>query len=150
MSRAVAERRYWLRHYLDDLTLRLSALFVLAFVLMPPEGLGWELCICKRLTDAPCPACGFTRSGSNLVRGHFLRAIEYHPFGPLLIPVIVALGLLALAPRRWRQALRDALLQRGERFRPVYRLLFGAFMVYGILRWCLVLAGWCSFPATWP
>jgi hypothetical protein len=150
MSRAAVERRFWLRHFLDDLTLRLSALFVLAIVLMPAEGLGFELCLCKRYTNAPCPACGMTRSGSNLVRGHFLRAVQYHPFGPLVIPVIAGLGLLALAPRRWRRAVRDALLARAEPFRPVYYLLVGAFVVYGVARWCLVFGGWCSFPATWP
>ena len=25
-----------------------------------------------------------------------------------------------------------------------------AFVVYGVVRWCLVYAGWYHFPATWP
>jgi hypothetical protein len=150
MSRAAVKRPYWLRHYVDDLTLRLCAVFLLAVVLMPADGLGVELCVCQRFTHAPCPACGVTRSGSNLVRGHVRRAIEYHPFGLLLIPVIAALGLLAFAPRRWRQAARAALLPWAEPYRPVYQLLLGAFVVYGVVRWCLVFAGCYNFPATWP
>src|SRR6476620_4576547 len=122
MSRAADEDRSWVGRLLDDLTLRLSALFLLAVILMPAEGLGVELCPCLRLTNAPCPGCGMTRSGSNLVRGHFLRAIQYHPFGPLLMPVIAAFGLLALAPRRWREAVRGALERHHRRLRPFYGL----------------------------
>jgi hypothetical protein len=150
MSQATVKRGYWLRHYLDDLTLRVSAVFVLAFVVMPPDGLGIDLCLCKRFTGAPCPACGMTRSCANMVRGEFVRAVEYHPFGPFLVPVFACLGFLALAPRRWRVAVRDALLPRAERFRPLYQLTVAVFVSYGLVRWGLVFAGFWQFPATWP
>ena len=100
MSRAVAKERSWVRRLMDDLTLRLSAVFILAVILMPAEGLGVDLCPSRVLTNAPCPGCGMTRSGANLVRGHFLRAVQYHPFGPVLIPIIAVLGFLGLAPQR--------------------------------------------------
>src|SRR3712207_7945107 len=45
------------------------------------DGLGVEMCAGKRLTNAPCPGCGMTRCGSNLVRGNVRRALQYHPLG---------------------------------------------------------------------
>jgi hypothetical protein len=128
----------------------LCALFTLLFVLMPPEGLGWELCVCKRATNAPCPGCGMTRAGSNLVRGDVARAIQYHPFGLLLIPTIAALGLLGLAPRRWREAVRAALLSRAVSLRPVYWTVLWGFVLFGVGRWVCVVTGIAAFPATWP
>jgi hypothetical protein len=149
-GRAAAKDRSWVGRLLDDLTLRLSAVFLLVVILMPPEGLGVDLCPSRLFTRAPCPGCGMTRSGSNLVRGHFVRAVEYHPFGPVLIPVIAAFGLLGLAPRRWRQAARD-FVTRHERFlRPFYGVGVAALIIFGIVRWACVYFGWMSFPARWP
>jgi hypothetical protein len=150
MGPTAEHRLPWLRHYVNDVMLRACAVFLLVVVLMPADGLGVELCLCRRFTGAPCPACGMTRSGAQLVRGHLLGAVRYHPFGPLVIPVIAGLGLLALAPRRWRSAAGRFLVARAVPFRPVYYLAVFAFVVYGVVRWGLVLGGWCAFPSAWP
>jgi hypothetical protein len=150
MPRSVLDRHAWLDPWLSDWTWRLCALFTVAFVLMPPEGLGVDLCLCQLVTHAPCPGCGVTRSGANLVRGHFVRAVEYHPLGPLLIPLIAALGLLALAPRGWREVVRAAVLRRTRWLRPLYIAAVGAFLGYGAARWLGVVLGLLSFPARWP
>jgi hypothetical protein len=150
MSRAVANPRSRVGRLLDDLTLRLSALFLLAVILMPPEGLAVDLCPSRIITRAPCPGCGMTRSGSNLVRGHFLRAMQYHPFGPLLIPMIAVFGFLGLSPSRWRRRVRAFLVRHHRSLRPMYLIGVSAFMTFGVVRWACVLLGWTSFPATWP
>src|SRR3712207_1605093 len=108
----------WLGIVFSDLMLRACAVFTLAFVLMPPDGLSLELCSCKRLTGAPCPGCGMTRCGSNFVRGEVVRGLRYHPFGALVVPLAGALGLLAVAPRRWRQAVRRAAHARARAWGP--------------------------------
>lgn len=148
--RQAAERHKWLRLMLADAHIRVCAGFALVMLLMPPEGLGVDLCMSQWVTHAPCPACGVTRSGSNLVRGHFARAAEYHPFGPVIVPLIFALGVLALLPRRWRDAVRGAVMRRAVLLRPLYVVGLGAFVLYGAVRWCAVLLGWMAFPARWP
>ncbi len=134
----------------DDVNLRLCAAFTLVFALMPPDGLGFDTCGCKFWTGAPCPGCGMTRSGANLVRGHVGRAIHYHPFGVLVIPAIAALGAVGLMPRRWRDKVRAALLPRAARLRPLWWTALGGFLLYGVGRWLCVVAGLAEFPATWP
>ncbi len=141
-----SRRESWLEFFLSDLNLRFCALFTLLFVCLPPEGLSVELCLSKRLTDAPCPACGMTRCGSNLVRGRPVRALQYHPFGVVVLPVITLLGLLALFPRRWREAVRTVLLPWADPLRPVYHLALAVFLLYGLVRWALVFGGWVEFP----
>ena len=150
MSRAVAKERSWVRRLMDDLTLRLSAVFILAVILMPAEGLGVDLCPSRVLTNAPCPGCGMTRSGANLVRGHFLRAVQYHPFGPVLIPIIAVLGFLGLAPQRWRRRARAFVVRHQRIFKPLGTAGMAALLIFGAVRWLCVVVGWTSFPASWP
>jgi hypothetical protein len=150
MSQAVPNRRRWLRLMLGDAHLRACAFFTLVMLLMPPEGLGFDLCMSQQVLHAPCPACGITRCGSNLARGHFARAAEYHPFGVVIVPLIAALGVMAVLPRRWREAVRASLMRRAVLLRPLYVVGLGSFAVYGAVRWCAVILGLMHFPATWP
>ncbi len=150
MAQAVREPHRWLRLMLGDAQLRIRAVFTLVMVLMPPEGLGIDLCMSQVYFHAPCPACGVTRCGSNLARGRFERAAQFHPFGPVIVPLIAAMGLLALAPRRWRDAVRAALMRRAALLRPLYWLSIAAFTVFGVARWTTVLLGLTRFPAGWP
>jgi hypothetical protein len=143
------DRSRWLDALLNDVTLRVCAVFTLAMVLMPPEGLGVEMCLSKRATEAPCPGCGMTRCGANLARGHFVRAVQYHPFGLLVVPAIAGLGLLGLAPRRWRQGARGWLAAR-RALRPIWWVGLGGFFLFGIVRWVCVVTGVAGFPAGWP
>src|SRR5437016_2207884 len=106
MSQAVGERDRWLRMFLGDAHQRACAVFTVVMLLMPPEGLGFDMCACQWYTHSPCPACGITRCGSNMARGNFQRAAQLHPLGPVVVTLIAALGILALLPRRWREAIR--------------------------------------------
>lgn len=141
---------FWLSSLLNDVTLRLCAVFTLVLALMPPDGLGVELCGCQRYTGAPCPGCGITRCGSNLLRGDLVRAAQYHPFGLLVVPAVVGLGVLGLLPRRWREAARGRLALGARKWRPLWPIALGGFVVYGVVRWVCVMAGLAAFPATWP
>lgn len=140
----------WLTSLVSDLTLRLCILFVLAMIFMPADGLGVDTCMSQLVTKAPCPGCGMTRCGANLVQGNFTRAVQYHPFGSVVIPIIVLLALVGVLPRRWREAFRRRMLASEPRLRPLWWFAFGSFLVFGVLRWAGVEFGLLAFPATWP
>jgi hypothetical protein len=139
-----------LRQFLNDTFLRACAAFTAVCALMPPDGLGVELCPCLRLTRAPCPACGMTRCGSCLARGEVRRGLRYHPLGAAVIPAGATLGLLGVAPRRWRAPACSRLVAWGAPLRPLYLTAVAGFLAFGLVRFGLVLAGWAEFPATWP
>jgi hypothetical protein len=150
MTEAVPERNQWLWFMLADVHVRACAVFTVAMLLMPPEGLGVDLCPSRLVTRAPCPGCGMTRCGSNLARGQFRRAVQFHPLGPVAVPAIAALGILAVLPRRWRAAVRAALMRRAALLTPLYWLGVFAFVFFGVIRWSAVCLGLAHFPATWP
>ena len=146
----VANPQLWLTSLVNDLTLRICAVFMLAVILMPGEGLGVDMCVSRLLSHAPCPGCGMTRCGANLVRGNFARAVQYHPFGLVVIPAIGVLGVLGLMPRSWREGVRSRLMVLEPHLRPLWWFAFGAFMLFGALRWACVVLGLVDFPVNWP
>jgi hypothetical protein len=150
MSQAVRARHEWLRLMLGDAHLRACAVFTVVMLLMPPEGLGFDLCACQWYTHAPCPACGITRCGSNMARGHFQRAAQFHPFGPVVVPLIAVLGVMGLLPQRWRRAIRAPFIRRAALLKPLYWGSIYVFVAFGVLRWTAVKYGWTEFPSTWP
>ena len=49
----------------------------------------YSLCPMVTITGFPCPACGLSRAGFSLLKGHFLWAFEIHPFiYPIVLLVI--------------------------------------------------------------
>jgi hypothetical protein len=119
----------------------------LAVFAIPPEtGLGVDLCMLNRITGAPCPGCGVTRSCANLVRGHVRRSVEFHPLGVIFAPVLFGIAVLSLLPGAVRKAFAVR-LSRCERALYAMAILFGiAFFVYGTYRWIAVMAGYLAFP----
>ena len=140
----------WPEVFLSDAMLRLCAVYTLAFAVMPPEGIGLEWCLCKRLTGAPCPGCGMTRCGACMTRGLLSHALQYHPLGAVVIPLCVLMGLLALAPRRWRGRVRTALVPWSRLLSWLWWTGVGVFVFFGLVRWGLVYFGLEQFPPTWP
>lgn len=63
------------------------AAFALAFVLRIP------LCPFAIVTRHPCPGCGLTRAGVELLQGHFHEAFHLHP---LVVPIVPIVGLVVL------------------------------------------------------
>ena len=52
---------------------------------------GGELgvCIFKQFTGIPCPSCGSTRSVLSLIKGDFLGAFYWNPFGFILLAILL-------------------------------------------------------------
>ena len=49
-------------------------------------------CLVKQVTSIPCPSCGTTRSIFSLLEGNIMGAIQWNPFG------IVVLVLMIISP----------------------------------------------------
>lgn len=117
---------------------------------MPPDGVSFlDICLCKNITHAPCPGCGITRSGSNLVRGDLAKMMNYNPFGVVIVPLIFALGILGLLHTSWRNEVRRRLMPLAGVLRIAYFATIAGFLGFGLVRWFCVYNGWLDFPATW-
>lgn len=143
---SLPRRQFWLSRWIRSPWLRVLLLVVVYVAVQPPKtGLGIDLCMMHRFTGAPCPGCGMTRSGANMLRGNFVRAWQFHPFGYLFIPVLFALAGISLLP----SAVRGVLAAHCDRHVRVLRLLNGlllaGFLIFGVARFVLVLAGWIEF-----
>ena len=146
----MAQRRHWLSEFIRGRTCRWCLLGALYVILQPPEtGLGIDLCTLHRYTGAPCPGCGMTRSGANLVRGHFGRAFDYHPLGYILHPILFGLAVLSVLPYSVRDAVAKGISRRARWIRRAEIAFMIAFLVFGVVRWVLVFSKVMSFPGTW-
>src|SRR5262245_28697608 len=148
-------RRFWLVDWLRSNQMRWLLLLALYVIIQPPEkGLGsWgvpELCACKRYTGGPCPGCGMTRAGANMIRGNFKRSFQFHPFGIVFIPMLFGFATLSLLPKTVRYAMADGVERRVRWFRITYSFILVAFLVFGLIRWVLVMADVVAFPLDWP
>lgn len=148
-SAAPPDSQRWLAGFFCSHVLRLCAVLALLVACMPPQGLSVELCPAVRWTQAPCPGCGLTRCGANLVRGQVGQAVNLNPFGLLFIPGIFALGTLAFVPATWRDRIQDWLGSVAAPARLLWFTLLAAFVIFGVVRWFTVIIGWEEFPARW-
>lgn len=112
----------------------LSPVFLALSVFLPVDGLGVDICFWHRLTELPCPGCGLTRSITCMTHGDLWRAAAYHPFGPLLWLMMIAMTLYSLLPKRFRGALSAAATRSEPEIRPAYRLFVATFVGFGVLR----------------
>lgn len=53
-----------------------------------------EVCIFKNVTSVSCPACGSSRSVSNLLYGNFLTAFLINPLGYIILSIMIIAPLL--------------------------------------------------------
>jgi len=144
-------RRSWLGPLLTDLHLRICAVLTVALFFIPPEGLsGIELCMFKRVTELPCPGCGLTRCGAHLYRGHLARAVEYNPFGLVIIAGMTGMGLLGILQQRSRNRWHRVSKPHSVALHRLAIVFTIAFVVFGLIRSVGVGVGWWKFPAMWP
>jgi hypothetical protein len=142
-----AEQRWWPGTILLGPLPRLGLLVVLVLLVIDPEsGMGFELCAFRRMTGGPCPGCGMTRSGANLLRGHVGRAIDYHPFGVVLLPVLIGLCAFSLLPFAVRRSATGRLMSRQRVLNILVAVFVFAFVAYGLVRWVAVMNGAMAFP----
>ena len=143
--------KFWLVRWITNKHLRWLLLVSLYVIVQPPEtGLGIDLCSLHRVSGAPCPGCGMTRAGANLVRGEFLRAFQFHPLGYVFIPVLLGLAGLSLTPMAFRQAVARGISRHDRAWRIGSLILLWGFVAFGLLRWVAVMSGWMAFPLEWP
>ena len=103
-------------------------------IFLPTRGMGIDICLMHRLTGLPCPGCGLTRSITSMTHGELFRAAAYHPFGPLIWALLVALTVYSVLPARLRGTLLAAAVRNDEAIRPAYRLFVTTFVGFGLLR----------------
>ena len=86
-------------------------------------------CPFYELFGIACPCCGVTRAWLCLLRGDVVGAFRYHGLFPVL-PLLVALYVLnGKIPCKWKKT-SDVVLAIGA----------VAVVLYGILRWCGLIA----------
>ncbi len=108
---------------------------LLTFGLLLARALALPLpnCPLRTWTGRPCPTCGLTRSVESLLKGNWQEAVNFHPFGPLLL----VLGLVSLVgsalPAEPRRRFIAWLTHWEMRTRSGW-ILLGTFVGYGVAR----------------
>jgi hypothetical protein len=78
------------------------------------DGEGSTLCLLRQLTGLPCPTCGLTRAFCSISRGGFAEAVAFHPLGPLVYVIFLALLVrsagIAITGRMWLGGLARVLI----------------------------------------
>ena len=109
-----------------------AGLMVAAF--HPPHGFGVPICWFNATSGAPCWGCGLSRSFSCFARGMFAEGWFYHPFGPVLMAVLLGIVAISLLPSRLRHR-PAAVLDRFPRITLTgYVALVTSFVTFGTLR----------------
>lgn len=113
----------------------LGPLFLALSIFLPVSGIsGLDICWFHRLTDLPCIGCGLTRSVTCMTHGDLFAAATYHPFGPVIWVMLVALTLYSVAPARMKRSIADAAIANDPPIRKAYGLFVMTFVGFGLLR----------------
>lgn len=123
----------------SPLAIRIAPVLLLLSFVMPCQGLPFSICFFYNVTGLPCPACGLGRSFANLAHLRWHAAVRYHPFGPAIFLLVVALTALALAGERRREAVRRWVELRARAARFAYAGFVIAFLGFGLARITLAM-----------
>ena len=113
---------------------RLGLVVLVASFLLPMGGLGVDLCWFHRSVGLPCPGCGITRSVIALSHGHWLEAIRYNPFGPLVWALAWLSAALELGGPHLRTGVERWIAARERVAWRTYVVIISLFLVYGLTR----------------
>lgn len=122
------------RLLMDRVSVGVAAFALAAGVIHPPHGLGIPLCWLHSTFGVPCWGCGLSRSLSCSLRGMFVEAWHYHPFGPVIMLLCMAIVALRLLPERPRTHVLDALDSRPRLILLTYSAFVGSFLLFGTWR----------------
>src|SRR5687767_7154058 len=128
-------------------TTRVAWLALAVAFLLPPSGIGINLCWLRGDFRLLCPGCGLTRSLSCAVRGSFYESWLFPPFGPFIVVMFFLVASVSLLPNEKRRQLADWMERRIQVFRSFTVAFVASFCAYGLLRALLQLAGVCQFHA---
>jgi hypothetical protein len=106
----------------------------IAFHFVGGATVDFTLCIFKRMTSIPCPACGTSRSVMLLTEGSFAKAAQMNPLGYLVVLGLVILPFWLLYDLLSK---KDTLFQATENFNKLAKhkpLLFTIFTLV-IVNW---------------
>ena len=74
------------------------ALILIASALIPYQSITYRICVFRKLTDHPCPFCGYSRSFSAITDGHWVWAFHNSPFTVVLYGLTVVLLVWNVVP----------------------------------------------------
>lgn len=125
----------------DPWSLVLAGIVAIAGFLLPPDGLGIELCAFKSFLDLPCFGCGLTRSVTCTAHGQLTDALIYNPFGLLVLAGALACLVIRFMPAPGlRQRIATLMLERDRSLnRLLLWILFG-FLGFGVIRVVLLVS----------
>jgi hypothetical protein len=66
------------------------------------------VCLFKRITGIPCPSCGSTRSVLSILKGDFIGALLWNPFGLIIMSILLMAPVWILFDMVFK---KDSLLQ---------------------------------------
>ena len=107
---------------------------LLSSLFLPPDGLGVTVCWFKSCFGLPCPGCGLTRSVTCISHLEFVKAWNYHPFGPVIYVLFVANVVLLVVPKARRESLKNTIRKNNRWLYAVYMAFVLAFLTFGCLR----------------
>jgi hypothetical protein len=125
-----------------------SLAVVAAALLLSPVSrpAGWP-CQFRALTGLPCLTCGLTRSVIRMAHLQPARALEMHPLGLLLFPLLLLHAVLGAAPRGARAAVEGVLRRYRRGVDRAAWMLLALLVCYGLGRIAWLLAA--GRPSPW-
>ena len=124
----------------------LALIAFLASIVMPTEGLGFDICVVHRATGLPCPGCGLTRGVTAITHGHLDYAFVMNPFSFVVWAVFLVLTLTLVLPAKGRAALLGFARTHSNFFGAFYKYSIIAFLIFGTVRFMYFLLRGQPFP----
>jgi len=128
------------RVLLDVRSTLVAWVIVVGAFAVPRAGFGVEVCPFHAALGLPCPGCGLTRSITALAALDVGASLRWHPFGPLVFLLALALVAVACIGARRRSRVASWLVARERGARVVYLAVVYAFIAFGVGRIGLSLA----------
>jgi hypothetical protein len=150
MNLCTPTKPIWIIHFFSDRWLRCFSVISLVWLLLPEDGVaGLNLCWFHAWMGLPCPGCGLTRSGSSLIHGNIAQAIRYHPFGLIVTPFLLGMGLIGLLPGGARMKARAGMVSHADLFERMFVIVLFLLVAFGLVRLVGAYEGWIKFPLDW-
>lgn len=132
--------------FLGKTTRGMAVAAMLVSIVMPVNGLGFDVCVLHRMTGLPCPGCGLTRGVAAMTHGDVFTAVALNPFSVIIWAVFAILTLTVILPRRQREGLLAFARNHSLFFGRFYKLSVISFLVFGTARLMIFFVTGDPFP----